>query len=123
MKIIKALWVAGIAGLGIATMLPASPMLVVQAVAVLLCLMAWCAAVCRAAHEGEMRWVLLIALMPSITMWFYLFRRRGVTQRPVHLEPAFPIPTHPPRPRFRTDVAMQQALEVIREAEREHPEW
>src|SRR2546429_6333850 len=122
MKVIQAAWVAGFAGLGIASLLPPSHRLVVQAVAVLLCLLAWCAAICRAARAGEMGWVFLIALMPSITMWFYLFRRRGVAHRPAQSAPPFPIPTHPPRPRLR-DLAMHQALEVIRKAEERYPEW
>ena len=123
MKTIRIAWVTGFAGLAVAPLLPPSMRLIFQAAAVLLCLVAWCAAICRAARAGEMGWVFLIALMPSIRMWFYVFRRRGVARAAADtIRPD--APSRPSRLRaVFSPLAVRQVLEVIREAERRFPEW
>ncbi len=122
MKVIRAAWLAAFACAVVGWGLPPSQSIFILVPAMVLCLTAWGAAICRAARRGEMGWVCLIALMPSITMWFYLFRRPGGAHRPAQSAPPFPIPTHPPSPQPRT-LAMYQALEVIRESEERYPEW
>ena len=84
----------------------------------LLCLWAWCAAIFRAARAGEMLWVFLVAFLPGITMWFYVFRR-GMANTS---DPDAPSRLDHIRAVF-SPLAVRQVLQVIREAERRFPEW
>lgn len=119
MKAIQAAWVTGFAGLAVATLLPPPLGLVVQCVAVLLVLVAWCGAIFRAARAGNMVWLFLVAFLPGITMWLFLFGRHGRQRKQsVPLAPhlARRMVVFPP-------LAVRQAEEVIDDAEDRYPEW
>ncbi len=132
MKVIRAAWLVAFACAVVGWGLPPSQSIFILVPVMVLCLTAWGAAICRAARRGEMGWVCLIALMPSITMWFYIFRR---DESPRHLAPLQPrSPTRRPRPPAEGEIpdgaiprlpplAVRQALETIRDAEQRYPEW
>ena len=118
MRAIQMAWVTGFAGIVAGPLLPPPTGFIVQCVAVLLCLWAWCAAIFRAARAGEMLWVFLVAFLPGITMWFYVFRR-GMADT---INPDAPSRLDRIRAVF-SPLAVRQVLQVIREAERRDPEW
>lgn len=132
-RIIRELWLLGNAGLLAALVLPPPAHIIVMGAADVVLAVAWVMAIYRACTSRQWLWAFAIAVWP-LAMWVYIFRPHDATHAaPVEEQPTQPLPSHDPGPdRPYADVttqkpdeplAVRQALEAIREAERRHPEW
>src|SRR5437762_1724641 len=70
MRAIRAAWLAAFVGAIVGWGMPPSQSMFILVPATVLGLTAWGAAIYRSARRGEMGWVFLIAVIPSISMWF-----------------------------------------------------
>ncbi len=123
MRTVRALWLAGNAG-AIASLVLAPPttVTIVRIIADVVLAAAWVMVIGHAWRARRLGWACGMAVFP-FAVWFYAFSQDDPQQVPVEKRPTQPLPAQPASLVRDEPLAVREARNVIKEAERQHPEW